>query len=247
MGWAKQFYARQNELIGVYSGDVQDYHQEKVALIQKAHSTAKTALELGAGGGQMAVATSLTGFHVTAIELVPALAELINQLAEKHQQTITVLNGDFYTVNLDAKFDVITYWDGFGVGSDNDQNRLLKRCADWLKPNGIMLFDVYTPWYWATTHGQEMQFKTACRRYEFDATNCRMLDTWWHVDTPDERVTQSLRCYSPADLKLLLRDTGLSFVDVIETGGAVNADKQYEPHVALHQAMSYTAKLEKSG
>jgi len=157
-----------------------------------------------------------------------------------------MLNADFYTVELDMQFDVITYWDGFGIGSDNDLQRLLKRCADWLKRDGVMLLDVYTPWYWAQAHGQEMRFGDVSRRYDFDAEGCRMLDTWWHNNTTDDTVTQSLRCYSPADLQLLLADTGLSFVCIVENGGAVNVDGQYEKHVELHRAMSYTVKLSRT-
>jgi len=243
INWVKQFYERQNDLVGVYEGDIQDYHHEKVKLIKQAHPTAKTVLELGAGGGQMAVATSQAGYHVTAIELVSTLADHITQLAQQHQQSITVLKADFYTVELDKQFDLITYWDGFGIGSDNDQQSLLKRCAEWLKPDGVMLLDVYTPWYWAQAHGREMRFGDVHRRYEFDPEGCRMLDTWWHSDTPNDRATQSLRCYSPADLQLLIADTGLPVVDIVDTGGAVDAGGNYEAHVELHRAMSYTARL----
>ena len=35
----------------------------------------------------------------------------------------------------------------------------------------------------------------------------------WRVGQEDGAVTQSLRCYSPADLRLLLEGTGLSVVD----------------------------------
>jgi len=85
MDWAKQFYEQQNKLIGVYQSDVQEYHHAKVNLIKQSHPTAETVLELGAGGGQMAVATSQTGYTVTAIELVPTLADHIIQLATHHQ------------------------------------------------------------------------------------------------------------------------------------------------------------------
>ncbi len=246
MDWAKQFYEQQNNLLNIYRTDVQDYHHDKVKLIQKSGISGGSVLELGAGGGQMAVATAQAGYRVTAIELIHALSTHITELAQQHNQSVTVLNADFYQVKLDQQFDVITYWDGFGIGTDDDQLRLLKRCASWLKPNGIMLLDVYTPWYWANAQGQEMQFGNVCRRYEFDALGCRMLDTWWHADSPDDRVTQSLRCYSTADLKLLLPNTGLSFVDVVKTGGAVNTDGQYEDHVDLYRAMSYTLRLAKS-
>jgi hypothetical protein len=41
-----------------------------------------------------------------------------------------------------------------------------------------------------------------------------MTERIWRVGHEDYVVTQSLRCYSPADLYLLLEGTGLSVVDV---------------------------------
>ena len=38
---------------------------------------------------------------------------------------------------------------------------------------------------------------------------CTATDTWWRVDRPEERISQVLRCYTPADLRLLLDGTGL--------------------------------------
>jgi hypothetical protein len=66
-----------------------------------------------------------------------------------------------------------------------------------------------TTWYWAGAAGREMRFGEVTRRYEFDADECRLLDRWWLVDTEHEEVTQSLRCYAPADLRLLLEGTDL--------------------------------------
>jgi len=56
-------------------------------------------------------------------------------------------------------------------------------------------------------------------------------------------MTQSLRCYSPADLRLLLTGTGLT-IQRIEPGGAVDyAAKMYKHHVPLEQAMQYLVTL----
>lgn len=244
MDWIQEFYERQNTLSLIYTNStIADYHHDKVKLIQKHHPEGKSVLELGAGGGQVACATSMAGYEVTAIELIPTFADHIQTLTRQYHQMIQVINADFYSVELNQTFDVITYWDGFGIGSDDEQIRLLDRCAKWLKPDGILLVDVYTPWYWANQHGRTMEFDNTRRRYEFDAFDCRMFDTWWDKDTPEDSVTQSLRCYSPADLKLILRDTELEFVDIVGTGGCVNETGIYEDHVNLNCAMSYTVKI----
>lgn len=45
------------------------------------------------------------------------------------------------------------------------------------------------------------------------------IDTWWETSDPARPISQFLRCYSPADLALLLTGTGLSL-----TGIAVDDD-----------------------
>lgn len=243
--WAQRFYFRQNELCNVYVDDIQDHHQQRAALIGMQHPSAQSVLELGAGGGQVACAAALAGYDTTAVELVPEFNEHTKQLASQHNiNNLTALNGDFYSIKLTQKFDVIAYWDGFGIGTDDEQIRLLNHCAGWLKPDGIVLLEISTPWYWAKVAGQKMQLEDAHRQYTFDADHCRLLDTWWHVDSPDDQVTQSIRCYSPADLRLLLRDTKLQLIEVVETGGAVDYDYgEYHANIELGQAMSYVAKI----
>ena len=86
-----------------------------------------------------------------------------------------------------------------------------------------------------------MRFAGAVRRYGFDADGCRLTDTWWPADDPSAAVTQSLRCYSPADLRLLLQGTGLR-LDDLEPGGAV-VDGAFVAQVPLGHAMNYCATL----
>ena len=220
MDWAKAFYARQDELLGVYTGDRADDGTGRAAAIGRlAGPGRKRVLELGAGGGQAAAAAADLGHDVVAVELVPAAAAHARRLAEARRAgALTVVCGDFYEVEPGGRFDVVCYWDGFGVGADADQRRLLRRVRGWLAAGGCALLDVNTPWYWASAAGREMRFGEVARRYEFDAEGCRMLDRWWSVGAEDDKVTQSLRCYSPADLRLLLEGTGLR-LEALEPGG----------------------------
>ncbi len=55
-----------------------------------------------------------------------------------------------------------------------------------------------------------------------------------------------LRCYSPADLRLLLEGTGLQLVKV-ESGGMVDYERgQFVATVPLEQAMWYVAVLQRA-
>lgn len=246
MEWAREFYEKQNRWSGVYEEEITATNREKAALIAEfAGAGAKRVLELGAGGGQAAVATAALGHTVVAVELVPMLAEHIAQLAATHGVTelLTVHNDDFFNITLTGTFDVVCYWDGFGIGEDADQQRLLKRMASWLAPTGCVLLDIGTPWYAASVDGRGWTVGEAERQYSFDADGCRWEDTWWPQGQPEAAVKQSTRCYSPADLRLLLTGTGLQ-LQRVKTGGTVDwTAGKWLPEVPLGRAMIYVAEL----
>ncbi len=248
MDWAAEFYEQQDRLGQVYSGPVAEYHHQKAAEVTaRLGSSGKQVLELGAGGGQAAFALAQQGHEVTALEIVSRAAAHAQALARGLTQgSLTVLNADFFTVTLEDEFDAVCYWDGFGIGSDAEQRHLPRRTALWLKSEGVALVDVCTPWYWASVAGTEHSDVGYTRRYSFDADGCRMLDTWWDPQQPDARVTQFLRCYSPADLRLLLEGTGLVLQEVHSGGMFDQVAREFRPDVPLEQAMSYLAVLEKS-
>ncbi len=246
MGWVADFYAKQDAWSGVYTGSLADGDpQDRVRAIERlAGPGPHHILELGAGGGQTAAALADAGHDVVAVELVPAAARYAQALADRpHQGSLAVVCGDFYAVSAPGPFDVVCYWDGFGVGSDADQRGLLARIASWLGHDGCALIDIYTPWYWARMTGRQWAVGTALRRHDFDADGCRMLDRWWPVGEEQRAVTQSLRCYAPADLRLVLEGTGLRLT-VVEPGGAVDDNTgRYQKRVPLATAMMYRAKL----
>lgn len=249
MHWVRDFYEKQNEWFRFTDEEVSDSHREKALLIEElAGPGLKRILELGAGAGQVAAATADLGHRVTAVELVPALAANVQRLADSQSsRKMTVLNEDFYTVDLADSFDVVCYWDGFGIGTDDDQRRLFQRIAEWLTPTGCALLDVGTPWYAASVNGRGWEVGDAERQYSFDADGCRWEDTWWPKGKPEASVRQSTRCYSPADLRLLLAGTGLR-LSHIKPGGTMDWEEgQWLPSVSLGRAMFYTVTLTLAG
>ncbi|HLQ70323.1 MAG TPA: class I SAM-dependent methyltransferase [Bacillota bacterium] len=249
MGWQTNFYRKQF----LWSKKHMDYDMETLVehsidkLRRLCDSNAHKILELGGGNGQFAVTAAQHGYDITVIEIIPECVEHIYHLKEKYHigENLRIIEGDFYEVSLMDSFDVVCYWDGFGIESDAEQQLLLRNISNWLKPGGTALIDIYTPWYWAAHAGQEVQFGKIHREYGFDAEECRMLDNWWLADDKENVITQSLRCYSPVDLKLLLNDTELQFIHY-ESGGAMDYENwTYHESVSLEKAMMYTAKLQK--
>ncbi|SES13756.1 bifunctional 2-polyprenyl-6-hydroxyphenol methylase/3-demethylubiquinol 3-O-methyltransferase UbiG [Psychrobacillus sp. OK032] len=243
MEWVKNFYDKQFQLYKEGLTGPNEEHEEILTKIETlASKPFRSILELGAGGGEFAITAAKKGYAVSAVELVPSRIDYMKKLKSEHNiiGELEIIEGDFYEVELQKTFDVICYIDGFGIGNDQDQRKLLKRMSGWLKLDGCILIDIYTPWYWASVAGQQMRVGNKHRKYDFDFMQCRMLDTWFDGD---EAVTQSLRCYSPQDLRLLLEDSGLTLVD-IKPGGAMDYKTwEYHENVNLNEAMSYMAKL----
>jgi SAM-dependent methyltransferase len=243
---ARSFYERQEELSRAYSGDVSDYHRSKAVLIGRHCGPTRRVLELGAGGGQMAVATAELGFTVDAVELSPLLAAHARELAARNGIGVNVIEGDFYTVAIAGRYGAVTYWDGFGLGTDSDQQALLRRVRGWLADDGRALIDIYTPWYWKGVAGLEMTAGTARHRYDYDTQTHTMTNTWWADEAPDKRVSQHLRCYAPDELEQLLETVELT-VELMLPGGAYDHDRSiYRELVPLDDAMSYTAIIARS-
>ena len=229
MEWVEDFYSRTGKWWGPVESRVSERDHHRVSLLHQHTGAAPSrVLELGAGYGATAVATAQAGHDVTAVE--------ISDRADFAPDSLTMVRGDFYAVQLPGQFDVVCYWDGFGVGSDADQRRLLRRIAtEWLRPGGTALIDVYNPIVWARWHGDE-EHKTPdpeqgyahelYNRTTFDPVTCVATGTWWDAARPDDKISQLLRCYTPADLGLLLEGTGLR-LSTITAGDLLREDESY--------------------
>jgi SAM-dependent methyltransferase len=175
---------------------------------------------LGAGPGATAAALADAGHNVTAVELSSIRAEYARELTKVSRQgTLAVLEDDFYTMELKERFDVVCCWETFGLGTDADQRRLLKRIADeWLKPDGSLLMEVYSPIRPAREAGMERRLPPLkgvpgsvemLNRCHFDPVHSRWIDEWIPVDEPQKALAQTIRCYAPSDFILLVEGTRL--------------------------------------
>jgi len=259
LDWVKPYYTRAGEYWDPTG--VQQHHLDRLAtMLRLCGPGPHRVLELGAGTGEAAIAMADAGHSVVAVEFSPTRANNIAVLAAQPRTgSLTALEADFYTVDLKKEFEVVCYWDGFGIGSDADQRRLLTRIAnEWLKPGGCALVDIFSPFRWFTEAGKTWTLDRnhpshryrQRRSFNYDPINSRFLDTWCPIDDatgePNESmaITQKIRCYTPADLELLLEGTHLK-IERLEINGEPFdrhsiAETQSHP---LWSAWSYLAKL----
>jgi SAM-dependent methyltransferase len=246
--WVKEFYSKQNSWFGAYLGPIEAAHHSRAALVNEMTDPhPKKILELGAGGGQTAFALAQLGHELTTIELLEESVAHQASLEQFYQYGIQMLQGDFYNISLEQTFDLICYFDSFGIGKDAEQRTLLQRIATWLSPEGCAIIEVGSTWHWGgIAQGKEMDIGVCMRRHEFDPIESRIIDKWWPYGKPEQVMCQSLRCYTPADLNLLLEGTGLEIVTIRPGGKMDYRTGDFIPKVSLEEAMTYYVKLKKS-
>ena len=235
-------------------------HQARRAVVERlAGPGPLRVLELGSGSGYTAAALADAGHDVVAVELSPSRAAHTRELAAVPRRgSLASLEGDFYTARVPGRFMAVCCWETFGLGTDADQRRLLRRISrEWLAPGGLVLMDVYCPFRPARDAGTEARLAPLegvpgsvemFERCHFDPRHSRWIDEWVPVEHPSEALAQSIRCYSPADLILLLEGTGLALRDVEVAGRALgirapDADQRITISPALLEAWSYLAVL----
>jgi SAM-dependent methyltransferase len=215
-------------------------------------------LDLGAGPMRTAAAFAKAGHDVTAVELSPIRAALGKEVdLSRAPGKVEMVVGDYYEVVLDGKFDAVCCWDGFGVGSDSDQRRLLRRISgDWLKEGGISFVDVFNTYFLSRLDGTEEHLNPLIgvassvemtRKSHFDPVNCKWIDEWEPVGNKEAALSQVIRCYSPADFMLLLEGTGLDLIrtECSEDAFDLPGSRLQAKDCSLKDVYSYLALLRK--
>lgn len=177
-------------------------------------------LELGCGSGRSAAAMADCGHDITGIEFNPTDYELALKLLDQPRKgKLSFIQGDFFQLNFPERFDIIICWQVFGLEEDDQQRALLQRMEkEWLKPKGMVLMDVYHPFGPIRDHQKEWCLDRLedvpgsvdmTERCTYDAIGSRWIDEWIPTAHPEDALFQSIRCYTPADFKLLLLGTKL--------------------------------------
>jgi hypothetical protein len=107
-------------------------------------------------------------------------------------------------------------------------------------------------WYWAREAGKVYDRPAApehgyahdlTQARDFDPVGCRFVDRWWPADAPERALAQTIRCYSPADLLLLLEGTGLALVGAEVRGQPIDPSQPHTAACPLWGAHEYRAVL----
>lgn len=122
MTWVEPFYSETGTWWGQAESDISQRDYARVETVRRLTGrTGGCLLDLGSSYGNTAAAFALTGWDVAGVEISDRI-----HFAEQHLQSVagspsagslTFVRGDFTTLGIEEPFDVITYWNGFGIGS----------------------------------------------------------------------------------------------------------------------------------
>ena len=231
--WVKEFYDSAAEWWGDswYEGENLKPRLAQVELF--AGKAPKNLLELGAGTGETAAFLAAAGYTVTAVDISEKNYALLSKVA-KQCPGITPLKGDFLTLAIPGQYDAVCLFETFGMGSDAEQRKLLQRITtEWLMPGGVIIMDVYHPFGPIHNAGLSQSLDRLedvpgsvdmTERSFYDAVLGRWIDEWEPVENPKAARRQSIRCYTPADLLLLLEGSGLKIAHAEFAGKTFNPD-----------------------
>jgi SAM-dependent methyltransferase len=245
MEWVRDFYSTTGEWWGAAEARITDRDHRRVDLLRRiAGDRSQRILELGCGYGATAAAMAQAGHTVTGVEISDRVAFAEQFVATAKPGRLSILQQDFYETTLPEPVDAVCYWNGFGVGTDSDQRRLLHRiCTEWLRPDGIALIDIFNPFVWARWDGDDDSLeadpargyrRNLSQHIEFSPVTCSATDTWWETGDPSRKISQTLRCYTPADLRLLLDGTGLRLDQLVVGDDMAGADHDFRSLLQDH-------------
>lgn len=253
MDWVKPHYTEQSRLFGRAAITAQ--HRQLAELLHawcRAQDGCSRVLELGAGACGVAGAMVQLGYDVTAVEFNSSDLALAKQIATTEDlRDLRIVGADFYEVQLGDRFDFVYYLDGFGVGEDADQHRLLTRIGqEWLSEHGFAMIDVFSPWNWQRRDGEQRDFTAVdgsrwTREISFDAQKRRFRDFMRPREGGDTLLSQTIRLYSPQEFQILVEGTGLR-VDAfyLLDGTPIDpASRNAETSTRLESSNGYYARL----
>jgi len=223
MDWIKIFYSNTGKWWGPAEVKITDRDYKRLETVKRLYgSLPKTTLELGSSYGNTASVFADAGIDVTAIEISDRADFAKKYAGKKHKGKLVFIKDDFYKINLSQKYDVVCYWNGFGIGTDEDQKKLLIKIAqEWLKPKGTLIMDVQNPYIWKKWNGDKEHKKAKpdegynydiWQEIKYDRNEKRMYDTWWESDKPKIKYTQTIRCYTSKEISSLVNGTGLKII-----------------------------------
>lgn len=109
---------------------------------------AKTVLDLACGTGEMSVRLAKLGFQVTGVDLSTDMLTMAQQKASEEGLFIPFFEQNMSDLDVPGPFDIIIILcDSLNyLEQETEVIETFRRCRQFLKDHGILLFDVHSPY-----------------------------------------------------------------------------------------------------
>jgi SAM-dependent methyltransferase len=133
-----------------YDADYRNYTDDLQMIVDLAHMAGERALELGCGTGRALLPLAATGHFVTGIDRSSALLALANRkvAAARLAEHVTLIQDDLRTFHLEGHDFDFAYCVSntlMHLTTQDDQLSVLRNVHRHLRPDGLLLVDLFNP------------------------------------------------------------------------------------------------------
>lgn len=190
------------------------------------------ALEYGCGGCQFGIKVAMRGAIVTGLDLSAAQLRHGRAKMEATGVRFPVVQADGERIPFrDRTFD-LAFCD-HGVMGFADPYRTVPEVARVLRPGGVFVFNMPTPWIWVAWGEEDLP---PSREMRLDYFGLRRLDS----EDPEWRTTEFQLTYG--DWIRLFRANALHVEDLIELRPTSDADTTYVGYAPLDWARAFPSE-----
>lgn len=173
-------------------------------------------LDLGCGRGRHCLELAKRGYDIRGLDISEILITKAREDADEENLEIDFEVGDMREIDYEGEFDVILMMDvTFGLFTDEENEQLVGKINQALKPGGQVFFVLYNPYFWAThphTRHWGDEDGEVVRRYSFDAETGRVEDLQIYINvkkgTRKVLPIQSLRAYTVPEMRKICKSSG---------------------------------------
>ena len=179
-------------------------------------------LDLACGYGRFSIEMASRGYDVIGLDYSKELLEIGRSEAARRNVKVEFVLGDMRAINYSNEFDGVLCWaNSFGFFSDEENAKVLQSIARCLRRDGRLLLDLHNKDAVIRNHLGKRWFSKdnyfVLIDWSFDArlsrSNIREIIIDANTGVMEDRI-MSMREYTLHEMKLLLEDAGLEFLQV---------------------------------
>jgi len=200
-------------------------------------------LDLGCGYGRLSIELARRGYDVVGLDYSESLLNTAKIRAEETGVSVDFVRCDMRKMEYEEEFDGVISWDAsFGYFSDVENDKMMKRIARSMRSGGELILDLHNRDSYLRKHlGKKWKRNNdylTVEDWTFDVSSSRLNIYSFTVNIKDGRTwenTMSFREYTHPELRNLLRNSGLDYMDVF-------GDLGYTPDVSKADTITILAK-----